>query len=57
MTECRSLDKANDEAGYDVPSLEDLGKREKDCGPCLFPGGETEALRRMDDTLKKPVRI
>ncbi|KAH3886395.1 hypothetical protein DPMN_010401 [Dreissena polymorpha] len=47
----------DDEEGYDVPSLEDLGKREEDCGPCLYPGGETEALRRIDYILKKPARV
>ena len=39
-----------------VPSLEDLGKESKDCGPNLFPGGETEALDRMERMLKKTVR-
>ena len=42
---------------YAVPSLKDLDKDSHDCGPNLFPGGETEALDRMDRMLKKTVRI
>lgn len=42
---------------YGVPTLAELGKEEKDCGPCLFPGGETEALNRMEKMLKKVVNI
>ncbi|XP_052797387.1 cryptochrome-1-like isoform X1 [Mya arenaria] len=38
---------------YGVPSLADLGKDPADCGPCLFPGGESHALARMDTMLKK----
>ncbi|XP_052224895.1 cryptochrome-2-like [Dreissena polymorpha] len=57
LAKCRSPDGTDDEEGYDVPSLEDLGKREEDCGPCLYPGGETEALRRIDYILKKPARV
>ena len=41
---------------YGIPSLEELGKSSKDCGPNLFPGGETEALERMERMLKKTVR-
>ena len=26
---------------YPVPTLKDLGVSESDCGPCLYPGGET----------------
>ena len=40
---------------YGVPTLEDLGKNSKDCGPVLFPGGETEALDRMERMMKKTV--
>lgn len=43
------------EKKYKVPSLEDLGKSSKDCGPCLFPGGESEALDRFENLLKKTV--
>jgi hypothetical protein len=36
--------------------MEELGKSAKDCGPCLFKGGETEALQRLDLMTKKSVR-
>jgi len=42
---------------YGVPTLADLGKTESDCGACLFPGGETEALKRMERMLAKSVSI
>lgn len=38
---------------YDVPSIDELGIEKKNLGPCKFPGGETEALRRMEMNLKK----
>ncbi|CAL1529568.1 unnamed protein product [Lymnaea stagnalis] len=38
---------------YGVPTLAELGKSESDCGPLLYPGGETEALDRMERHLKK----
>ena len=34
---------------YNPPSLKELGVKEGDLEPCLFPGGEAEALRRLDD--------
>lgn len=40
---------------YGVPTLAELGKNEEDCGPLLFPGGEMEALSRMERYLKKTV--
>lgn len=40
---------------YRVPSLADLGKKASECGPRLYPGGETEALERMERHLKKTV--
>uniref|UniRef100_A0A182Q6J1 Photolyase/cryptochrome alpha/beta domain-containing protein n=1 Tax=Anopheles farauti TaxID=69004 RepID=A0A182Q6J1_9DIPT len=39
-------------ACYDAPTLEELDVEEASLGDCKFPGGETEALRRMDETLK-----
>lgn len=42
-----------DEECYDVPSLEELGVNEYDVSnESLFPGGETEALRRLKDKMK-----
>lgn len=38
---------------YDIPTLKDLGVDEDDLGELKFPGGETEALRRMEMNLKK----
>lgn len=40
---------------YGVPTLEDLGRNSKDCGPSLFPGGEVEALKRMETMLERKV--
>ena len=34
---------------YDPPRLKDLGVAKEDLEPCLFPGGETEALKRLDE--------
>ncbi|XP_046812613.1 cryptochrome-2 isoform X1 [Lucilia cuprina] len=36
-----------DENCYDVPTLKDLVKKLEDLGPLKFPGGETEALKRL----------
>jgi len=38
-----------------VPSLEEFGLDESKLEVCLFPGGETEALRRMEENLNKKV--
>jgi len=40
-----------EKAAYDVPSLKELGVAEDDLGECLFPGGETEGLRRLTDMI------
>ncbi|CAD7079682.1 unnamed protein product [Hermetia illucens] len=37
---------------YDVPSLEQIGVDVNSLGPSKFPGGETEALSRMEHHLK-----
>ncbi|CRL02690.1 CLUMA_CG015856, isoform A [Clunio marinus] len=42
-----------DENCYDVPTLKELGLNEKDLGSCQFPGGESEALSRMEMNLKR----
>ncbi len=36
-----------DKDQYKIPSLSEIGVDESKCGPSLFPGGETEALRRF----------
>ncbi|KAH8255322.1 hypothetical protein KR038_001107 [Drosophila bunnanda] len=46
-----------DLAAYDCPTMEQLVKRPEELGPNKFPGGETEALRRMDESLKDEVWV
>ncbi|XP_015036266.2 cryptochrome-2 [Drosophila pseudoobscura] len=41
-----------DDNAYDCPTLEQLVKRPEDLGPNKFPGGETEGLRRMKESLR-----
>jgi cryptochrome len=36
---------------YNIPTLEELKVDENELGPRLFPGGETEALARMERSL------
>lgn len=36
---------------YDHPTLGDLKVKEEELGKCLFPGGETEALRRLEQSM------
>ncbi|RUS76899.1 hypothetical protein EGW08_015338 [Elysia chlorotica] len=50
---CRNL--ASDAHGkeFEIPSLTELRVCESDLGPNLYPGGETEALDRMERHLKK----
>lgn len=38
-----------------IPSLEELGLDITSLGKELFPGGEQEALRRLDEHMKKTV--
>ena len=38
-----------------VPSLEELGHDVSSLGTVFYPGGETEALRRMEESIKKTV--
>lgn len=41
---------------YDIPSLDDLGVDVSQCGPCLYPGGETEGRARLEKCLQRKVR-
>ncbi|KAK3103392.1 hypothetical protein FSP39_018906 [Pinctada imbricata] len=50
---CNTKVASDHDRNYGVPTLEELGKNSKDCGPLLFKGGETEALDRLDRMLKK----
>lgn len=40
---------------YGLPTLEDLGHDIAELGEELFPGGEQEALRRLDEHMKRKV--
>ncbi|XP_058120816.1 cryptochrome-2 [Anopheles ziemanni] len=42
---------------YDAPTLDELGVAENELGECKFPGGETEALRRMEKCLARKAWI
>ncbi|EDX05636.1 cryptochrome-2 isoform X1 [Drosophila simulans] len=46
-----------DSAAYDCPTMEQLVKRPEELGPNKFPGGETEALRRMEESLKDEIWV
>lgn len=43
------------EEKYGIPSLEELGLNTTSLGEELFPGGEQEALRRLDEHMTKTV--
>ena len=48
--DARSLSKSElEDDRYSPPSLEELGVSADQLEPCLFPGGETEALRRLEE--------
>ena len=48
----------DDENDYQLPTLEELGiKMPEESSTVLFPGGETEALRRLDEHMEKEVYI
>lgn len=42
----------NDGNCYNCPTLTELGVEESSLGECLFPGGETEGLKRLAESLK-----
>ena len=41
---------------YGIPTLEELGQDPELAIPEVFPGGEQEALKRLDKYMDKPVR-
>lgn len=45
------------ETCYDLPTLNELGVDESTLNDCLYPGGETEAISRMQKCLKKTAWI
>ncbi|XP_068096418.1 cryptochrome-1-like [Hyperolius riggenbachi] len=53
MKDCCTPWKASYNEKYGVPTLEELGQDSSQLGPHLYPGGETEALRRLDLHMKR----
>ena len=47
---------SHDEEQYGLPSLEELGHDLTGLQEALFPGGETEALRRLEESMQRTVR-
>ncbi|XP_074833267.1 cryptochrome-1-like isoform X2 [Carettochelys insculpta] len=48
LKDCCTPCKDNHDAEYGIPTLEELGQDPKQAGPRLYPGGESEALGRLD---------
>ena len=47
----------NEDKKFKVPTLEELGiETPEESSSVLFPGGETEALRRLDEHMEKEVQ-
>lgn len=44
-----------EDGNYCIPTLKELGVNENNIGPNLYPGGETEALDRMNRYVDKKV--
>ena len=44
-----------DEEKYGIPTLEELGQDPDSFGEELYPGGEQEALRRLDEHMNRAV--
>ncbi|XP_071820766.1 cryptochrome-1-like [Apostichopus japonicus] len=53
FTECKTPEESDHSSKYGVPTLEDLGLSTKGISPVIFPGGETEALNRMERYLAR----
>lgn len=45
----------NHDKEYGIPSLKELGLDTTTLGEELYPGGEQEALRRLDEHMKRTV--
>ena len=56
-TEIKTATNDSHDQEYGIPSMSDLGHDEAECGPVLFPGGETEGLKRLESMLKKTVNL
>ncbi|XP_077318083.1 cryptochrome-2 isoform X2 [Lithobates pipiens] len=53
MEKCRAEIKSTHDDTYGVPSLEELGFPRDNPGAAMWPGGETEALARLDRHLER----
>lgn len=55
---CSTPTSESDEKDYRVPTLEELGiETPHQTSFILFPGGETEALRRLNEHMEKEVKF
>lgn len=45
----------DDAHNYPIPSMDELGHDTSELGEEPFPGGEQEALRRLEENMKKTV--
>ena len=54
---CQVKEEALKNSQYDIPTLADLNVDESLCGPCIYPGGETEGLDRMEKSLSAKVSV
>ncbi|KAK3872383.1 hypothetical protein Pcinc_022528 [Petrolisthes cinctipes] len=52
-TSCIIQPQAPSGSTYNLPSLSELGVDESELGPCLYPGGETEALARLNKYMER----
>ncbi|KAG8434639.1 hypothetical protein GDO86_012849 [Hymenochirus boettgeri] len=53
MKECSTPWKSSYDGKYSIPTLEELGQDPEKLGPHLYPGGETEALSRLEIYMKR----
>uniref|UniRef100_A0A8D0G0U5 Photolyase/cryptochrome alpha/beta domain-containing protein n=1 Tax=Sphenodon punctatus TaxID=8508 RepID=A0A8D0G0U5_SPHPU len=53
LKDCGTPCKDNHDAKYGIPTLEELGQDPEKAGPPLYPGGESEALVRLDLHMKR----
>ncbi|XP_073513511.1 cryptochrome-1-like [Phyllobates terribilis] len=55
--DCRTPWKMSYEEIYGIPTLQELGQDPSKLGPHLYPGGESEALRRLDLHMRRTVWV
>ncbi|XP_019345657.1 cryptochrome-1 isoform X2 [Alligator mississippiensis] len=53
LKDCCTPGRDNRDPKYEIPTLEELGQDPKEAGPCLYPGGESEALSRLAFHMKR----